>query len=101
MSLESFEREVAIGWDDSTKTAQVTALSKSIIKKLDKLCQEHPNAYKVLREIVVDGVIEGKEYNCPKRLINFRAPTAKRELTEEQRKAAAERMKKVVKRGKK
>lgn len=96
MALESFERETAIGFSDAVSYATITTFNRALMNKLDKLCNEHPQTYKILREIIIEDKVEGKEYTCPKKLISFRAPM-KRKMTKEQRIAASERMKKMRK----
>lgn len=93
MPLETFERETVVGWDDSTKTAILTTWNKALMNKIDKLCKEHPNTYKLINEQEFEGSIY-KEYQFSKRLVSFRAPT-KRKMSEEQKKAAADRMRKM------
>lgn len=95
MALESFEKESVVGWDDSTKTAILTTWSRSLITKIDKLCKEHPNTYKLINEQELDGSI-CKEYEFPKRLVSFRSPN-KRKMSDEQKQAASDRMKKMKK----
>lgn len=93
MGLEQWERETVFAFDESSKKAQITTFSRSVISKLDKFCQEYPDVYKFKNEIIIDGESMGKEYECGnKRLINFRAPT-KRKMTEEEKKNAADRLK--------
>lgn len=62
-----------------------------MIRKLDKLAQENPEEWKILR-----GDQIGKAYTCPKSLITLRSKSApKKELTEEEKQKARERMKKA------
>ena len=58
-----------------------------MIRKLDKLTQENPEEWKILRADQI-----GKTYTCPKGFISLKAKS--RVLTEEQKKALAERLSK-------
>ena len=94
MALKDFERYTCIGSDDSDKKAQMTTFNKSMMRKMDKLCKSHPKEFKQVSEQILDGVLEGKEYEFPKNLITIRTPT-KRTMTEDQKQKAAERMNKM------
>lgn len=70
------------------KFATIYASDSTYITKLDKLCKESPNMYSLIQD-----TDRGKKYLLKdKTLISFRAK--KRELTDEQKKQAAERMRK-------
>ncbi|HHX69729.1 MAG TPA: hypothetical protein GX708_16995 [Gallicola sp.] len=92
--LEKWERETVIAWDDSTHSAILTTYKTSMIKKMDEYCIKHPKEYKMFNEIILDGEVVGKEYKFPKRLVTVRQPST-RTMTEEQKKASAERLKKA------
>lgn len=95
MVLQPHERETCMGWDNQTRTCRMITYNKALIKQLDAYCADFPAEYKVVNEIIYDGVVEGKEYTFPKNLITIRKPSKKRKLTEKQKKAAAERLKKA------
>ena len=62
--------------------------------RLDKLCKESPDFYKLVGVGKIAGEIVSKTYECAdKTLISFRK--AKREMSDEQRQAASERLKKM------
>ncbi len=92
------ERETAIGFDDSITHASITTFNRAIMRKIDGYCEEFPEIYKVEQEYIFDGVLEGKEYSCPKEYVTFRKP---RKMTEKQKEAASKRMKKYHKEKKK
>lgn len=56
--------------------------------KFDKLVEKSPDLFEVIAETNY-----GKTYKFPKRLISIRSSIVTRELTEEQKQLAAERMK--------
>src|SRR5690554_2042905 len=93
MALESVERETCIGWSDDTHAAEITTFNRAMINKLAKLAKQYPSKYKLKQEIEVDGEKCGVLYTFPKNLVTLRAPTS-RKMTEEQKKAAGERLKK-------
>ena len=83
-----FEQEICINAMRDEKFATIYASDSTYITKLDKLCKESPDKYSLIED---NG--RGKRYLLKdKTLISFRAK--KRELTDEQKKKAAERMRK-------
>ena len=86
--LPAAEQECVITIDRETRRATIYASDTRYINKLDKLYErvrEHRNC---------DG-ITAVEYEVPEKLISFRSGIVKRTLTEEQKKAFAEQMKKA------
>lgn len=87
-SLSIAEQEVTISWMRDEDFAIIYASDSTAITKLDKLCKTSPDMYQLLKETKVS-----KTYRCnDKSLISFRSK--KREMSEEQKQAAGERMKK-------
>ena len=85
-SLSIAEQEVNISWMRDEDFAKIYASDSTTITKLDKLCKTSPDMYKLVSETPV-----GKSYICmDKGMISFREK--KRELSEEQKEAAGERM---------
>lgn len=85
--LSSEEQETVISWDRADRTARIYTSDRRYIGKLDKLYERkqiHRNA---------DG-ITAVEYEVPEKLISFRSGVTSRVWTEEERRAASERMKK-------
>ena len=65
-----------------------------MMTKLDKRCIESPNEYKCV-EVgkSLDGLLTNKRYTIKnKKLVSFRSGVVKREMTDEQRAKAAERL---------
>ena len=87
------EREVSIQFMTDSNIAHVYTSDYSYMTKLDKLCEKNPTEWKIEYVNKNEGDIVGKQYTCPRKLISFRANTTKREMTDEQRLAAAERLK--------
>lgn len=95
MGLPVFEQETSISFMRDSDICTVYTSDSTIMTKLDKLV-ENPKAprWKLKEEHrLQSGELVGKTYETHKRLISFRADISTRELTEEQKEAAAERMK--------
>lgn len=95
MGLPISEQEVMISYMRDSNECRIYASDSTAITKLDKLAENPDAPYWELLEThrTQDGEIVGKTYKTHKRLISFRSGfPPKRELTEEQRKALAERM---------
>ena len=89
--LSSEEQETVISWDRVDRTARIYTTDRRYIGKLDKIYERkqiHRNA---------DG-ITAVEYEVPEKLISFRSGIVKKNLTNEQKTAFVERMKKTRKR---
>lgn len=96
MSLHLFERETTFGWDKSTDICSLITFDQSLDRKLMGYCKKYPDKFKMVSEQIYDDQVEGHEFTFPKNLVSIRQPTAKKkELTEEQKKSATERLKKA------
>lgn len=82
------EQETVIQIDRAGDMARVYSTDATMINKLDKKYARY-KTHKQSRKIV------GVEYRVNKRLLSWRSAPAKCNLTEEQKKAAAERMRKL------
>lgn len=92
MYVKNEEQETIIRFGREGQTAFVCTSDVMVMNKLDKLVDSSYD-WKFLRETKFrDGNIAEKEYECPKRFISFRSKKTSRVLTEEQKKASAERM---------
>lgn len=88
-----YERETIIRWDDESEEANFYTASPVQMRKMDRLCAEHPESFRVKREFLTDGEISGKDYTIPKNFVSIRTKTRTVTMTDEQRAAMAERMK--------
>ena len=87
-SVSIAEQEVCINFMRDDDFATVYTSDTTYMTKLDKLCKSSPDMYSLLSDTG-----RGKTYRVEdKTLISFRAKKIKRELTEEQKIAAGERM---------
>ena len=82
------EQETVIVIDRQTRKANIYSTDTRFINKLDK-------RYERTKEHFNENGICAVEYEVPENLISFRNLTTKRTMTEEQKKAASERMKKM------
>lgn len=87
-SLSIQEQETYIHWMRDEEFATIYASDSTSITKLDKLCKTSPDMYQLIEETSIS-----KTYRCnDKSLVSLRAK--KRELTDEQKQAAGDRMRK-------
>ena len=88
MFLSNYEKEATINFNAAEDFAEVFTADPVYMRKLDKLCQEHPKDFIHVEDSKVYGEIVGKMYRIPKKAVRFRP---KRELTEEQKENARQR----------
>ena len=85
--LTAEERETAINFDDSSQEAKIYTANAALRRKLDKLCEQYPEAYKI-QEVTESSTT----YVCNKKLIKFGKPV---NISEEERKARSENMRRI------
>lgn len=88
------EQETTISFSRDNKEVDVWTSDTTMMTKLDRLCENSPNEYKCIEVCrSLDGLLANKRYTIKnKKLVSFRSGTVKREMTEEQRAKAAERL---------
>lgn len=87
-TLSISEQEVCINFMRDEDFATIYTSDTTYMTKLDRLCRTSPDMYSLIADTG-----RGKTYRVEdKTLISFRAKKIKRELTEEQKLAAGERM---------
>lgn len=90
MSYEACERETIIQTDDLSDTWNIYTRQRKLITKLSK------QGYEPVKVEMEGDVIISAEFELPVSRISFRNANAKgRQMTDEQRQAASERMKKL------
>ena len=88
------EMETIINYNRSDDTAIISTADNTVLTKLKKAVKQNPDEYKVLSVYRNwDGDVTEVSVSCPKKYISFRTRTVKRELTDEQKSAASERLK--------
>ena len=88
--LSREEQEVIITTSAADDLAEVYVADPIYMRRLDKRVEQDPDNYKVKSRNTYSAT-----YTMPKKLLQFRLPTAPRELTEEQRAELRERMKRL------
>lgn len=87
------EQETIINFNAAENTAELYTSDPVWIRKMDKMVESNPEQFKVGKGETYQGDIVAKRYSFPKQLLTIRKK--KRELTDEQRKEAAERLRNV------
>lgn len=77
-NLTRWEQETVITYNNAESTAVIYSRDPVIMRKLVKVAEKYPDAYKLIAEDEIS-----KTYECSKKLIRFGAPP--RELTEEEK----------------
>ena len=88
MSLTLSEQEIHINATRDEDFATAYCSDTTWITKMDKFVAKSPDLFEVVAETEW-----GKTYRFPKRLISIRSSIVTREMTDEQKKIAAERLK--------
>lgn len=100
-SMPTEEQETTINFTREDDTCFVWTSDKTVMTKLDKLCSASPGYYKVVEVSRIDGCVAAKEYQITdKSLLCFRSKKASREMTEEQKEVARQRLQRLRKQGK-
>ena len=87
MSLAIEEQEICINASRDEDFATAYCSDRKYITKFDKLVEKSPELFEVIAETEY-----GKTYRFPKRLISIRSSIVTREMTDEQKELAAERL---------
>ena len=87
MTLSKFEQETIITFNAEEKTAEIYTADPVQIRRLDSLCTEFPDTYKLKKQDSVS-----KTYTVPKEYITFRKP---RNISPEQRERLVENLKRA------
>lgn len=88
-ALSRDEQETAINMIAAEKYADIYSSDPVMIRRMDKLCEARPDAFSLVRADEI-----GKYYRCPKKCVKVSAP---RIMSEEQRAANAEQLRKARK----
>lgn len=87
MTLSIEEQEVCINAMRDEEFATAYCSDRTWITKFDKLVEKSPDLFEVIAETDY-----GKTYKFPKRLISIRSSIVTREMTDEQKQLAADRL---------
>ena len=86
--ITGVEKETVILFNEAEKTAQIATYNGRWKRRLNELCKSEPETFQCTSPEDKDGYAV---YTCNKKRLSL--PHRKREITEEQRKQCAERMK--------
>lgn len=87
IKLSREEQETIITWCEADNSCEIYTCSPSLITKLDGYCKLYPDVYKLKRKDELS-----KTYSLTKNFITIRSGI-KRTMSEENKKASAERLK--------
>jgi hypothetical protein len=87
MKMTRYEQETIINFNAGEQIATLYTRDPAVMRKVDALVIEFPDVFKCIGKTDID-----KTYEMPKSVVTYRKP---RRLSQEQRKAARERMLKV------
>lgn len=92
MSIPTSEQETVICFGRNDTEVTVWTSDSTVMTKLDKKVNDQNSPWELSDETTtIDGDVT-KTYKAPKKLISFRKTITTRELTEEQKQEAVERM---------
>lgn len=91
--LSAEEQETTVNISRADDFLTVYTSDNTYLTKLKKLVAANPNEWEIIEIIEAKGVISGIKLKAPKNLVSFREKSVSREMSEEQRAAAAERLK--------
>lgn len=93
MSIPIYEQETVIRYGRGEDFVTVHTTDSTTMTKLDKLAENPDSDWTLSETWEHEGEIVEKMYKAPKALISFRTARVSRIMTEEQKQAAAERLK--------
>ena len=67
------EQETTVNWCAADDTANIDCADPAVIRRLDRLVEQYPDVYKVVR---VDQTCYAKMYSVPARFIRFGKPAS-------------------------
>ena len=91
--IKSAERETSIHWSFKDDNVIVSTTDNTFITKMKRRLLSDPDHYKCFAFENKDGTVDSYEFEFPLKCLSFRN-FSKRSMTEEQRKAVADRMRK-------
>lgn len=94
MGFLKIEQETMINFNAAEDTAELYTADPVMIRKMDKLVMENPQQFKGEVHSRYKGEVYAMNYTFPKRFVSIRTKDIVRNVTEEQREAARERMNK-------
>ena len=93
VGVPSDEQETSIVCERNSDKMTIWTSDNTMVTKLKGLMIKNPDAYKLISISTCDGQPVAYEIEAPKKFLSFRSTNAPRTITEEQRAASSERMK--------
>ena len=93
MGVPIYEQETVIRYGRGEDFVTVHTTDTTTMTKLDKLADNPDSEWTLSETWSADGEVVEKMYKAPKNLISFRTAKVSRIMTDEQKQAAAERLK--------
>ena len=88
------ERETVVNYGRLDDTATVYTTDERVMNKLDKFVENSPD-WEFVKQETNEGDIVSKTYRCPVEFISFRSKSRKGNMSEEQKRANAERLRRI------
>lgn len=95
MGLIIEEQETHVNFNRNEERAVIYTSDTTTMTKLDRLASVAGTEWRLEGVSALKGDIIGKTYSCPKEFISFRSKRVERNLSDGQRKALAENLRKV------
>lgn len=93
--LSKYEQEIIINFNAEDDTATLYSSNPAWIRKMDKLVEQNQEEFEMYRQEKVQGKVVSKAYKFSKSFVTIRSKKTVRTMTEEQRRAQAERMRQL------
>ena len=91
MSVSTLEQETVINMERESDVCTIWTSDTTMMTRLDKLVKDEKD-WGIVEVSTVKGEVVGKKYKTNKGLISFRGHKVSREMSDEQRQAAADRL---------
>ena len=95
MGISTDEQETVINFGRNDETVTCWTSDSTWMTKMDKPIEKNPEEFKCTKEETIDGQVVQKRYEFPKKYVSIRSTTRKMNLTDEQRRAMAERARNI------
>lgn len=95
MGFLKIEQEVMISFNAAEDTAELYTADPVMIRKMDRLVEENPEQFSGKVHSTYHGEVYAKKYFFPKKFVVIRTKDIKRNVSEEQKEKARERMKRI------
>ncbi len=92
MSFLKIEQETQINFNAAENTAELYTADPVMIRRMNKLVEQNPEQFKGEVHSKYQGKVYGMHYTFPKRFVTIRTKDVVRQMSDEQRKESAERL---------